>query len=417
MRQITPQSSPQTTAEAKTRATTGVTTQVTQDLIALLQTRDDPGATRALLAAGADPDRIIDDNTPLIAGVMFDRIKSVRMMLAHGADVARIIETDWRTPSPWAMIRARPLHPTSYLFAPLRWLATRRALAPDGPRVIRVETVCCGQDMARLLAANGADPAAFDDDYRLAAGDPKTLGTTRIAPRQITPEMFTQSAAPRPGRANPERCETPFYIEQIRTGRSSWQAGRDIIGKHHRASCGDDPVWSFQRFGQSVTQLPDGRLVLIGGEHEDHYDPDFHIYNDVVVLDGKGGVALYLYPRLFFPPTDSHTATLDAGAEGTADDTADGTTNGNAIWIVGSLGYTDRRDPTRTQVLRLDLDDMSVNPVPTTGQAPPWLNNHSAQMHGREIFCHGGKIEPGFQDNPHTYALNVDTHVWRRLAD
>jgi len=32
-------------------------------------------------------------------------------------------------------------------------------------------------------------------------------------------------------------------------------------------------------------QLPDGRLVSVGGEHEDYYDPDFCIYN--VSLSGQ----------------------------------------------------------------------------------------------------------------------------------
>jgi hypothetical protein len=33
----------------------------------------------------------------------------------------------------------------------------------------------------------------------------------------------------------------------------------------------------------SLTLLPDGRAIQIGGEHEDYYDPDFCIYNDVFV--------------------------------------------------------------------------------------------------------------------------------------
>ena len=44
------------------------------------------------------------------------------------------------------------------------------------------------------------------------------------------------------------------------------------------------PTWCFSRFGQSETVLPDSSRVLIAGEHEDWYDPDFHIYNDVVVI-------------------------------------------------------------------------------------------------------------------------------------
>lgn len=40
-----------------------------------------------------------------------------------------------------------------------------------------------------------------------------------------------------------------------------------------------EPVWCFQRYGQTKTKLPDGRWILLGGAHEDWYDPDFCIYN------------------------------------------------------------------------------------------------------------------------------------------
>jgi hypothetical protein len=41
-----------------------------------------------------------------------------------------------------------------------------------------------------------------------------------------------------------------------------------------------------------------------GGEHEDFYDPDFCIYNDVFVHERDGSVAIYGYPESVFPPTD-----------------------------------------------------------------------------------------------------------------
>ena len=70
------------------------------------------------------------------------------------------------------------------------------------------------------------------------------------------------------------------------------------------------PVWCAQRFGQTVTLLPDGRAVQIAGEHEDHYDPDFTIYNDVFVHEPDGTIRIFGYPEAVFPPTDFHTATL-----------------------------------------------------------------------------------------------------------
>ena len=56
------------------------------------------------------------------------------------------------------------------------------------------------------------------------------------------------------------------------------------------------PVWCFNRFGGTVTKLPDGCFVHIGGEHEDFYDPDFCIYNDVIVI---------ATPQFSNPPTYS----------------------------------------------------------------------------------------------------------------
>ena len=68
------------------------------------------------------------------------------------------------------------------------------------------------------------------------------------------------------------------------------------------------PVWSFDRFGQSMNILPDGR-VFIAGEHEDDYDWDFRIYNDVVVAAPNGDIEhIFGYPPEIFPPTDFHAA-------------------------------------------------------------------------------------------------------------
>jgi len=58
------------------------------------------------------------------------------------------------------------------------------------------------------------------------------------------------------------------------------------------------PVWS----AQSFTRLPDGHAVLTGGEHEDSYDPDFNIYNGVIVVCPDGKLAFYGYPEEVFPP-------------------------------------------------------------------------------------------------------------------
>ena len=124
----------------------------------------------------------------------------------------------------------------------------------------------------------------------------------------ITREQFEQQRRPRFGTANPERMDVPFWEWMIRgddhpppdDGRILSEFGlvmREGILKStygpYRArdlfqvplNRDDGPIWTFDRMGQTRTELPDGRLVCVAGEHEDSYDPDFHIYNDVVVLE------------------------------------------------------------------------------------------------------------------------------------
>ena len=81
------------------------------------------------------------------------------------------------------------------------------------------------------------------------------------------------------------RCRvSAYWANEEFNGPSSFEAG---------------PCWCFRRFGQSKTELPDGRVVLIGGEHEDSYDPDFYIYNDVVVR-GPGAKSRFTATRRTF---------------------------------------------------------------------------------------------------------------------
>lgn len=247
-------------------------------------------------------------------------------------------------------------------------------------------------EMVRLLVGSGVPPEAFE-----AADFPVAAGADLIRAETITPEMFKAQSRPRRGRANPEQVDIPFWREQIRTGRSGFAAETRILGAR-RQICGGDPVWSFDRFGRSTTRLPDGRLVVIGGEHEDHSDPDFYIYADVTVIGTEGTVAHYIYPEVVFPPTDFHTATL-------LDD---------HILLIGALGYPDRRREGETQVLRLELSDFSIRAVETTGTAPGWLHRHRAIRAGGGIEISGGRIEPGYRENPHRHRLDLSSMAWLR---
>lgn len=170
------------------------------------------------------------------------------------------------------------------------------------------------------------------------------------------------------GTANPTRMDNEFWHHMVRTGERAVDARREFEPK--RDSCVDDPIWCFNRFGPTRTPLPDGTVVCIGGEHEDYYDPDFCIYNDVVVVSLDGRLSIFGYPKDVFPPTDFHTADL-------CDD---------RILIVGGLGYPkDRGGP--TPVFSLDLADHSILRLNPTGPSPAGFTSTNRSCSTQAAFC------------------------------
>lgn len=169
----------------------------------------------------------------------------------------------------------------------------------------------------------------------------------------------------------------------------------------------EGPCWCFDRYGRSVTPLPDGRTVYIAGEHEDHYDPDFYIYNDLVVRQASGELAIYGYPVDDFPPTDFHSATLVP----------------DQILLIGSLGYPDGRFPGKTQVLAASTETWSVSAIETSGDSPGWIHDHTAQVveGGSAILLAGGKVqtpdEPSLIDNIDDWRLDLSSFEWSRLTE
>jgi ankyrin repeat protein len=248
----------------------------------------------------------------------------------------------------------------------------------------------------RLLDA-GADPA--DADQRVILGLQETGGDALAA---VTPEEFRSTCTRTFGERNPERMNVPFWEAMIRCGTSAEDARRWF-----EAACGPvpGPVWCAYRFGQSLTLLPDGRAVQIGGEHEDWYDPDFCIYNDVFVHERDGSVAIYGYPESVFPPTDSHTATRI----------------GDSIYVIGSLGYPGTRRYGETPVYRLDLRTLRMDPLRARGEAPGWIYKHRAAAVGpHEIRVWDGTVLTGNDDgdsaeqNLASFVLDLDRLLWRR---
>ncbi|KAK4449002.1 hypothetical protein QBC34DRAFT_300250 [Podospora aff. communis PSN243] len=218
---------------------------------------------------------------------------------------------------------------------------------------------------------------------------------------------------------------------------------------------GTNPSWCFDRFGRTTTWLEDGRIVFIGGEHEDWYDPDFCIYNDVVVVspaehpevvsrevrvpreeddwEGRdwedyygdededegeedvwilvegleikpprpGEMEIHGYPASVFPPTDGHVAVYVEKVKWR-----------EYIYIIGGVGYTPGVHREATRVFRLYLKDFSIKPLATTGELPPHdvdaVRGRKAQLAGQDIVT--------TELDGERYALCLKTLVWRKLS-
>jgi hypothetical protein len=256
------------------------------------------------------------------------------------------------------------------------------------------------QAMAKLLLDAGADVRQLSRESRRAVlgfdpdSDPAALDA-------ITEAEFARGRNRRFGTRNGEIINEPFWIAMIHAGVNGYVATKTFDGPASHAS---GPVWCADRFGQSITLLADGRTVQIAGEHEDSYDPDFCIYNDVFVHEPDGRIVIHGYPEELFPPTDFHTATLVAGH----------------IYVIGSLGYAGKRKYGHTPVYRLDTETFAIERIDCTGPAPGWIYGHVAkQITAKEIEITSGKVvtlideEEAHTDNDEAFVLDVERKMWR----
>ncbi|KZP21610.1 hypothetical protein FIBSPDRAFT_1044132 [Athelia psychrophila] len=210
--------------------------------------------------------------------------------------------------------------------------------------------------------------------------NPSAIDRAQIGRAQYTADRDAKTR----GTANPSVMDKPFWTYMIESGDVAWTARR-AFGTCDETKVYDNaaPVWCFDRFEQTYTALPDGRIVHIGGEHEDSYDPDFAIYNDVVVQShrapspggGAGGAprptyTIYGYPVEVFPPTDFHSATYYSDGDG------------ECIFVIGGLGYAGQASRSTTEVYRLHLRDFSMEKMETSGHRKPTIGlcHHNADL-------------------------------------
>ncbi|MEM6777905.1 MAG: ankyrin repeat domain-containing protein [Planctomycetota bacterium] len=248
----------------------------------------------------------------------------------------------------------------------------------------------------RLLMEAGERLAEINDELKR-----EVLGLDGGTQLKVTATEYNAGCRPRYGRSNPEIMEVPFWHEMVRAGISAYSA---------RAQFGDEihvsrPTWCYSRFGVSLTELPDGRFVQIGGEHEDFYDPDFCIYNDVLVHEHGGRFQIMGYPKDVFPPSDFHTATYFGGA----------------IYIVGGLGYQGSRRFGFTPIYRLDCHSWTIEELASTGDNPGWIYDHNARLDedGTLVISDGKVCRQTIEgedhvDNEVEFTLDLSGGTWTR---
>jgi len=222
-------------------------------------------------------------------------------------------------------------------------------------------------------------------------------------PASLGKEEFLAWRSPREVQSGPKPLDNQTWHWLVRTRLSAYSANERFEGP---SSYDAGPGWCFDRFGMSQTLLPDGRAVYIAGEHEDHYDPDFYIYNDVVVVGPDDTIQIYGYSREQFPATDFHSATLV----------------GNSIYVIGCLGYPEERIFGVTPIYRLSLSTWCIERVPTSGQSPGWIHRHEAQLSddGHSIVITGGSCCHSasrlMTENIDSWSLDLNTGCWARLT-
>jgi hypothetical protein len=310
------------------------------------------------IARGEDVNQVNEfQETPLIAAAKQGSAKSVEFLLENGADIHKVNG-----------ISENPI------------------------------AVATNIDVVHILVRHGADINDINAEMRASL-----LGIGHDSEPDVSREDYLAGKSRRFGVGNPEHITNPFWLAMVRAGGSAWQATQ----KFSDAGEGEHlPVWCYQRYGRSTTLLDDGRIIEIGGEHEDHYDPDFCIYNDVTEFQPDGSIRIFGYPEHVFRPTDFHTSTS----------VADG------IVIIGCLGYPQGRQFGHTPVYRLNTTTFEMQPVETRGEPPGWIHGHKARLEeGNRIIVSGGQIQQGLEtpaiENIDDWALDLTTWMWSRVTN
>ena len=334
-------------------------------------------------------ERGIAGKTPVMFAIANNRVEVLNWLIAEGFDLKATDESNTTT-----LMVAAETGATDCVRILLKAGADPKKVSDWSGQAIELAN---NMSIVRMLVEAGENLNEINQEMRCCLTG---VGNCEL---EVSPEQYSAGKYRRFGKENPEAMEVDFWQAMIRSNMSAYEA-QSIFNDTDSL---DKPVWSYDRFGRSITELPDGRIIEIAGEHEDYYMPDFCIYNDVVVYEGDGDFQIFGYPQDVFPPTDFHTATLVK----------------NYIYIIGSLGYGDTRIDRETPVYKLNCKSFIIEKVETTGKKPGWISRHKAVYHessnridiiGGQVWQRiGGKVD--LIDNLQKYTLNLTSLEWTEV--
>ncbi len=365
-----------------------------------------------------------DDSSPLFRAIDERNIYDLEAAIKSGADVNKPNEFA-RTP---LMLAARGIY-TRDRYVPGGWIqgvqrllelgadvhaiarqakyrvASSEWLEPEKQREFR-ELQCMGDITAMALAENveivdlllaaGADLGQINHEMRS-----RYFGFKYEGEIECEREEYEQGKLVREGTTNPEKMEVPFWDAMVRSGANPFRVSKDFGDEHSPQLT---RTWSFVRMGYSITPLPDGRVISIGGW-------EACLHNDVIVLYDKGRFEIYGYPHSAFLPIADHTATLV----------------GDDIIVIGGYGENQDSEFDSTPVYCLNTKTLAIERLEISGQNPGLIFSHKAILFSSngqagEIHLYGGSIVPANSgkaqneaiSNEATFVLDLASLQWRR---
>ena len=259
------------------------------------------------------------------------------------------------------------------------------------------------KEVKKIFKKNFSDSMRLEEELGEAEDLCKYGRKLKAKEWKISKKEFLEWRSPRFGEDNPTKISSKVWEYAVYSRDGAYWINDKFKGP---SSCSAGPAWCFNRFGKSLTFMPDGREIHIAGEHEDYYDPDFYIYNDVIVVYPDDTIEFYNYPKEVFPPTDFHSATLV----------------GETIVMIGSLGYDQERQIGKTQILLLDTKSFKVEKIEPSGLQPGWIHKHKAILSEdkKSIKIIGGEIDLGsdksLMENIDEWELDLESWTWKQLT-